>query len=69
MLSTPGQAHKPVIMLVTVSGEPSQQETDDLTLLWEMGLQNNHIEVTRYPIEQDRVMLQVQIFPRETQNI
>ncbi|XP_054707154.1 LDLR chaperone boca-like [Uloborus diversus] len=47
---------KTLMAFVTVSGNPTEQETEKITTLWQTSLMNNHINVDRYPIGQDRVI-------------
>ena len=55
----PMMTDKATMIFVTLNGEPTNKETEELTLLWEMGLYNNHIHTTRFLIEDDRVMFTV----------
>ena len=50
------KANKAAMLLVTVNEDPTKEETEDLTLLWEMGLYNNHIHASRFLIDDDRMM-------------
>ncbi|KFM81405.1 LDLR chaperone boca, partial [Stegodyphus mimosarum] len=45
-----------LMAFITVSGNPTEQETEKITSLWQTSLMNNHINVERYPIGQDRVI-------------
>ncbi|KRY11987.1 LDLR chaperone MESD [Trichinella patagoniensis] len=47
---------KTLMIFVTVSGEPSPKELDDITLLWQTSLFNNHIEVQRFTIDHNRAI-------------
>ncbi|XP_023331826.1 LRP chaperone MESD [Eurytemora carolleeae] len=44
------------MLFVTLTGSPTMEETTELSSIWEIGLYNNHIQATRYVIEEDRVM-------------
>lgn len=35
------------MMFATVSGDPTEKETDELTALWQSSLYNANIEITR----------------------
>ena len=50
------KANKAAMLLVTVNEDPTKEETEDLTLLWEMGLYNNQIHASRFLIDDDRMM-------------
>ncbi|GIY58676.1 LDLR chaperone boca [Caerostris extrusa] len=41
---------------VQSEGNPTERETEEITGLWQSSLMNNHINVERYPIGQDRVI-------------
>ncbi|XP_015908072.1 LDLR chaperone boca [Parasteatoda tepidariorum] len=47
---------KSLMVFVTVSGNPTEKETEDITTLWQTSLMNNHINIDRYPIGSDRVI-------------
>ena len=55
------KGNKAVMLFVTVSGDPSREETEELTMLWEMGLYNNHIQTHRFYIEDDRMMFSLMV--------
>nr|XP_006821888.1 PREDICTED: LDLR chaperone MESD-like [Saccoglossus kowalevskii] len=46
-----------LMMFVTVSGNPSRKEADEITLMWQSQLFNAHYEMTRYMIEDNRAIL------------
>lgn len=39
--------HKTLMMFATVSGDPTERETDEITALWQSSLYNANIEITR----------------------
>lgn len=45
-----------LMAFVTVSGNPTKQETEDITTLWQTSLMNSHINVDRFVIGDDRVI-------------
>ncbi|GFS38344.1 LDLR chaperone boca [Trichonephila inaurata madagascariensis] len=47
---------KTLMVFVTVSGNPTEKETEEITGLWQSSLMNNHINVDRYPIGGNRVI-------------
>merc|ERR1711874_359617 len=47
---------KTVMMFVRVTAFVDRDETEEITALWQTGLQNNHIQAERFLIEDDRVM-------------
>ncbi|GFR01593.1 LDLR chaperone boca [Trichonephila clavata] len=47
---------KTLMVFVTVSGNPTEKETEKITGLWQTSLMNNHINVERYPIGENRVI-------------
>jgi hypothetical protein len=47
---------KTLMSFVTVSGNPSREETDRITSLWQTSLQNSHIIAERYLISDDRAI-------------
>lgn len=47
---------KTLMTFVTVSGNPSREETDKLTGLWQTSLQNSHIIAERYLISDNRAI-------------
>ena len=42
-----------------MSGNPSSKEANELTAIWEIGLSNNHIEATRYLLDDKTVLFQI----------
>uniref|UniRef100_A0A069DMS1 Lipoprotein receptor-related protein chaperone MESD protein n=1 Tax=Clytia hemisphaerica TaxID=252671 RepID=A0A069DMS1_9CNID len=50
---------QPMMMFVTVSGNPTREETETTSMLWQTSLQNNNIQVQRYVIADDRVLFQL----------
>ena len=42
-----------------LSGNPTSKEASELTSIWEIGLSNNHIEVTRYQLDDKTVLFQI----------
>jgi len=47
---------KPVMMFVTVSDNPNKKEMEDITGLWQTSLYNNHMDIQRFEIENNRVI-------------
>ncbi|PRD19109.1 UNVERIFIED_CONTAM: mesdc2, partial [Trichonephila clavipes] len=47
---------KTLMVFVTVSGNPTEKETEEITGLWQSSLMNTHINVERYPISENRVI-------------
>ncbi|KAG1705485.1 LDLR chaperone boca [Nymphon striatum] len=45
-----------LMTFVKVSGNPTKSESDDLTKIWQTGLMNNHINVERYMLEDNRAI-------------
>lgn len=41
---------------VTVSGQPTRAEAEDITKLWQTSLWNNHIQAERYMIDDNRAI-------------
>ena len=39
--------HKTLMMFATISGDPTQEETEEITALWQSMLYNANIEITR----------------------
>jgi len=51
--------HKTLMMFVTVSGNPTQDETEEITALWESMLYNGNIRIERYIISANRALLKL----------
>ncbi|XP_074661458.1 LDLR chaperone boca-like [Tubulanus polymorphus] len=49
-----------LMMFVSVSGNPSQRETEEISGLWQQGLYNGNIELQRYVTSPDRVLFVLQ---------
>jgi len=45
---------KSVMMFIDLQSNVSEEQADIVTRIWQTGLQNNHITVERYPIENKR---------------
>uniref|UniRef100_A0A182FL80 Mesoderm development candidate 2 n=3 Tax=Anopheles albimanus TaxID=7167 RepID=A0A182FL80_ANOAL len=45
-----------LMSFVSVNGNPTKQETDDITKLWQTSLWNNHIQAERYLIDNNRAI-------------
>jgi len=43
-----------VMMFVRVSGNPTRQEAEEISSIWQTGLWNTHIHVDRFMVEDDR---------------
>lgn len=58
---------KTVMTFVTVSGNPTRLEAEELTKIWQTGLWNNQIQAERWvkQIESNRTFLIVQFFIRQ----
>lgn len=50
---------QPLMMFITVSGEPTKQETEQITTLWQNSLFNANFEVTRYMLEHNKAIFMV----------
>merc|ERR1712083_617387 len=48
---------KTLMVFVKVTGEPTKQEAETITSIWQTGLWNTHIHCDRYMIEDDRALL------------
>ncbi|XP_077997007.1 LDLR chaperone boca-like [Glandiceps talaboti] len=46
-----------LMVFVTVSGNPTRAETEEITTLWQSMLFNAHYEMTRYVIGDDRILI------------
>ena len=42
------------MMFVRVSGNPTRQEAEEISSIWQTGLWNTHIHVDRFMVEDDR---------------
>lgn len=51
--------HKTLMMFATVSGDPTEQETEQITGLWQSSLYNANIEVTRFVISANRILIKL----------
>lgn len=51
--------HKTLMMFATVSGDPTEQETDEITALWQSSLYNANIEITRFVISANRILIRL----------
>ncbi|EEZ98006.1 LDLR chaperone boca [Tribolium castaneum] len=45
-----------LMTFVSVSGNPTREETEELTKLWQTSLWNNHIQAERYLVDDDRAI-------------
>lgn len=45
-----------VMTFVTVSGEPTKNEAEEITKLWQTSLWNSHIQAERYMIDDNRAI-------------
>ncbi|GFN82615.1 LDLR chaperone MESD [Plakobranchus ocellatus] len=45
-----------LMMFATVSGDPAQEETEKISMLWQSSLFNAHVDVQRYVVGSDRVL-------------
>ena len=45
-----------VMMFVKVKDHAVHQDTEEVTMVWEVGMNNNHIQTSRTKLEEDRVM-------------
>ncbi|KAF6021369.1 MESDC2 [Bugula neritina] len=46
-------------MFATVAGNPTRAETEKISALWESSLFNANIQLKRYVIEDDRILIQI----------
>lgn len=51
--------HKTLMMFATVSGDPTQEETEEITTLWQNSLYNANIEITRFVISPNRILIKL----------
>ncbi|XP_049842982.1 LDLR chaperone boca [Schistocerca gregaria] len=47
---------KTLMSFVSVDGNPTREETEELTKLWQTGLWNSHIQAERYIVDDDRAI-------------
>ena len=47
---------KTVMAFVKVSGNPTKEETEEITSIWQTGLWNSHVHLDRFPVDEDRVI-------------
>ncbi|KAI9577605.1 LDLR chaperone boca [Glossina fuscipes] len=45
-----------LMTFVSVSGNPTREEAETITKLWQSGLWNNHIQAERYMVDDDRAI-------------
>ncbi|CAG0919429.1 unnamed protein product [Notodromas monacha] len=45
-----------VMAFVRVSGNPTAEETKEVTSIWQQALWNNHIQAEQYPVDDNRVI-------------
>ena len=45
---------KTVMAFVKVTGNPTKQEVEEITSIWQTGLWNNHVHLDRYPLDDNR---------------
>lgn len=45
-----------LMTFVSVNGNPTREETEELTKLWQTSLWNNHIQAERYLVDDDRAI-------------
>nr|CAB3263759.1 LDLR chaperone MESD-like [Phallusia mammillata] len=51
--------HKTLMMFATVAGDPTEEETEKISSLWQSQLYNANIEVTRFVISANRVLFKL----------
>lgn len=51
--------HKTLMMFATVSGDPTEKETEEITSLWQSSLYNANIEITRFVISANRILIKL----------
>ncbi|CAF0887538.1 unnamed protein product [Didymodactylos carnosus] len=56
-LSKKGQT---LMMFVTISDNPTRQETEDITQIWYYGLKNALYDVSKYVVDDNRILLLLQ---------
>lgn len=44
------------MMFVTVSGEPTKEQAEEISKIWQTNLWNNHIQAERYMIDTNRAI-------------
>uniref|UniRef100_T1GFP3 Mesoderm development candidate 2 n=1 Tax=Megaselia scalaris TaxID=36166 RepID=T1GFP3_MEGSC len=47
---------KTLMTFVKVSGNPTKEEAEELTKLWQTALWNNHLQAERYMVDDDRAI-------------
>lgn len=47
---------KTLMTFVAISGNPTREETEQLTSLWQSGLRNNHINAERFMVDDNRAI-------------
>ncbi|CDW56864.1 Mesoderm development candidate 2 [Trichuris trichiura] len=45
-----------LMIFVSVSGSPSPRELEEITMLWQSSLYNNHIDVQRFVVDRNRAI-------------
>lgn len=50
---------KTLMMFATISGDPTQEETEKISGLWQSQLANAHIQTERYVISANRVLIKI----------
>jgi len=51
---------QPLMMFANVAGNPSKQEVETITGLWQTSLRNNNIQAQRYIVGEKRVLFQLE---------
>ena len=47
---------KNILVFATLTGNPTKEETEEVSGIWMQGLFNNHIDLQRFILDDDRVM-------------
>ncbi|XP_067938583.1 LDLR chaperone boca-like [Watersipora subatra] len=54
-----GKRHRTLMMFATVAGNPTRKETEKVSARWESSLFNANIQMKRYVIEDDKILIQI----------
>jgi len=54
-----GKRYRNLMFFAKVAGNPSRKETERISARWESGLFNAHIQIKRYVIEDDQILIQL----------
>ena len=48
-------------IVIQVSGDPTKEQTEEITSLWQTGLRNNHILADRFLLEPNRAIFMFKV--------